>query len=312
MADNRLAELAEMDRNELAGLLKDMGEGGIAPVLAGFTTQDFNKLLWAVTEPSDDDFVPPKIDQASVLQKKFKIELGQLWELGDHKLLCGDSTIKANVDLLMGGESARVCITDPPYSVNYAQPKSCTRRGSDINVYKHYVETGDPTEILKFIEAMPSDLLIFSFCDLHVFKLVEALKREWTLAKCLVWVKGNIAFSMGAAYQQKHELIYICTRNGHGFRDNVPPDETTVLEYAKPMAHTIHPTQKPIELWTKLIRNHSDMGDLIYEPFSGSGTSIVACQRYQRRCRAIELSPEFVAVAIQRWIDETGGTPKLA
>ncbi len=134
----------------------------------------------------------------------------------------------------------------------------------------------------------------------------------WDVRKQLVWVKNTLSFWAGAAYQQKHEPIWICTRNGATFRGNVPANETTVLEYDKPSAHKLHPTAKPLELWMRLIGNHSDPGDLIWDSFLGSGTSIIGSHRLGRRCFGVELSEVYCSVILTRCEAENLTVERLA
>jgi len=230
----------------------------------------------------------------------------------EHRLLCGDSTRAQDVERVMAGDRAAVCVTDPPYSVDYE--KSHEQRGGDVGVHSHYHEADlDPTAILAFLGHVPGDLILFSYSvNRHLYVLAESLKKfKWEVRKELVWVKDSFAFWPGASYQQQHEPIWICTRNGGSFAGNVPANESTVLEYAKPRAHDMHPTAKPVELWARLISNHSNVGDVAYEPFSGSGTSLVACEQHARLCRAIEISPAYVAVTLER-LANMGLEPRLA
>jgi DNA modification methylase len=176
-------------------------------------------------------------------------------------------------------------------------------------VHANYQEADiDPSLLLSFMDHIPTDLLIFSYSvNRHMFVLCDSLRKyRWEVRKELVWVKNTFAFWAGAAYQQQHEPIWICTRDGAGFRNNVPNNASTVLTYDKPHAHDLHPTAKPIELWKRLVMNHSCQGDLIVEPFSGSGTSIMAAEELSRRCYAMELSPAYCDVAVKRWEQFTG------
>ena len=221
---------------------------------------------------------------------------------GKHKILCASSTDEASVRRVMGTDKrAVVAVTDPPYSVNYEQ--SHMTRGGDATVHGAYHEADiDPTALLAFLAILPADVIVFSYpADRHLFALADKLREYgWEVRKQLVWVKNVFSFWPGAAYQQKHEPIWICTRNGASFRGNVPANETTVLEYDKPVAHKLHPTAKPLDLWMRLIQNHSDPGDLIFEPFSGSGTSCIGAHRLGRRSASIELSPQYVEVLLKR------------
>jgi DNA modification methylase len=257
------------------------------------------------TEPADAE---PQIDRAEELNKVWGVKLGDLWQIGEHRLLCGDSTKKEDVERVMGEEKASATITDPPYSVNY--DRSQEERGGSISAHAAYKEADiNPTDLLKFMAIIPSDILIFSYpVDRHFFELADSLRRaSLDVRKELVWVKDTFSFWMGAKYQQRHEPILVCARKGKPLNANVPANQSTVFEFPRPKAHDIHATAKPIELWTLLVTYHSKEGDSIFEPFTGSGTTMVACQNLNRKCRGIEISPSYCAVILQRMTDAFPG-----
>ena len=297
IADNRVGQEAEWDMDLLKLELEELDN----PELTGFDPDELQNILAELEEGlTDDDYVPEVPDDPFT-------RTGDLWELGEHRLLCGDATKAEDVERLMGGSKATLCVTDPPYSVNYEE--SHKTRGGDKAVHGEYHEANiDPSELLYFLKLVPSDLIIFSYSvDRHIFILSEKLKEfGWEVRKELVWVKSTFAFWKGAKYQQKHEPIWICTKNNGTFAGNVPPNETTVLEFDKPSVHKLHPTMKPVELWQKFVEYHTGIGDLVYEPFTGSGTTHIACQKTGRKCYGLEISPEYCDVIVTRWSDFTG------
>jgi DNA modification methylase len=229
------------------------------------------------------------------------------------RLLCGDSTRGENVDRLMNGAKAALCLTDPPYSVNY--DNSQAQRGGDAAVHGPYHEAAiDPSQLLTFMAHVPADVMIWSYpLDRHFHALSEAYRRHgWEFKKELVWVKDSFSFWMSAKYQQKHEPIMLAVRSGCPIGGEVPANATTVFEYPRPKAHELHPTAKPVGLWAEFIGNHAQPGDIVYEPFCGSGTTIVAAEQLGRRCFAIEISPTYVDVAVSRWEQLTGKKAILA
>jgi DNA modification methylase len=228
-------------------------------------------------------------------------------------LLCGDSTRKEDVELVMHGERAVVCVTDPPYSVNY--DKSHEQRGGDAAAHGAYHEAAiDPSQLLTFMALVPADVMIWSYpLDRHFHTLSEAYRRHgWEFRKELVWVKDSFSFWMSAKYQQKHEPIMLAVRSGCSIGGAVPANSTTVFEYPRPKAHELHPTAKPVALWAEFIGNHAQPGEVVYEPFSGSGTTIIAAEQLGRRCFAIEISPTYVDVAVSRWERLSGKKAILA
>jgi DNA modification methylase len=263
---------------------------------------------WLKKEEVSTADAEPQIDRAEELNKTWGVKTGDLWQIGEHRLLCGDSTKKEDVERVMGEEKASATITDPPYSVNY--DRSQEERGGSISAHAAYKEADiNPTDLLKFMAIIPSDILIFSYpVDRHFFELADSLRRaSLDVRKELVWVKDTFSFWMGAKYQQRHEPILVCARKGKPLNANVPANQSTVFEFPRPKAHDIHATAKPIELWTLLVTYHSKEGDSIFEPFTGSGTTMVACQNLNRKCRGIEISPSYCAVILQRMTDAFPG-----
>ena len=307
IADNKLALNAGWDDEMLAVELTDLKDMGFDLDLTGFSTDEIEALLApAGTEGLTDEDAVPEVPEAPVTV------LGDVWLLGKHRLLCGDSTSIDAVEKLMAGEKAVSCITDPPYSVNYEA--SHLQRGGDKTVHSAYHEADiNPSELLDFLVILPCDLIVFSYSvNRHMYVLCDKLREGgWEVRKELIWVKDTFSFWMGAAYQQRHEPIWICTRNNASFRGNVDAKQSTVFEFARPKAHTMHPTAKPVELWEIFVLNHSNPSDLIFEPFAGSGTSIIAAEKTGRRCNAMELAPQYCDVIVQRWQEFTGQTATL-
>jgi hypothetical protein len=225
----------------------------------------------------------------------------------EHALLCGDSMVAEDVARVMGGNSADACITDPPFGVEYQD--SHLTRGGDTSVHQAYHETAG-ADALAFLACLPCDVVVMSYpVDRHLFELADALRTyKLELRKELVWVKDTFSFWPGAQYQQRHEPILVIARHGRPVNSDVPANESTVFEFPRPRAHDLHPTAKPVELWSKLVRYHATRS--VYEPFSGSGTTIVAAEATGRQCYAIEISPAYVAVSLERF-SQMGLEPRL-
>ncbi len=307
IADNRIAELAELDRSLMRELAEQLDDGAFDMDLTGFDQDALEELMTAAPPDSDID-AEPQIDKAEELRVKWGVERGQIWELGEHRIMCGDSS--HGPDILLNGDKIDATITDPPYAVNYDRSQS--ERGGDAGVHAHYTEAKlGVDDALGFIRELPSDVLVMSFpVDRHLFGLAAALSaNNFQLRRELVWVKDTFSFWPGAKYQQQHEPILICVRKSKPLRGRVAANQSTVMSFPRPKWHDMHPTAKPTELWTILVKNHATK--IAYDPFSGSGTTIIACEQLGRKCRAMEIDPGYVAVSIQRWADATGKTPKL-
>lgn len=235
--------------------------------------------------------------------------MGRLVLRSRHRLLCGDSTNPDDVGRLMAGSRADFCLTDPPYSVNYEA--SHETRGGNLEVHTAYHEAEiDPTDLLSFMALVPADVMVWSYpIDRHFHALAEAYKKHgWQFNKELVWVKDSFSFWMSAKYQQKHEPIMLAVRTGCAIGGDVPANATTVMEFPRPKSHDMHPTAKPLDLWATFVRFHTGKGDLVYEPFSGSGTTLIACEQLGRRCYGMELSQQYCDVIVARWKAQSGET----
>jgi DNA modification methylase len=318
VADNRIAELAEIDEKELAGLLKEL-DGKIDLDLTGFDAGGLSELGGLLGGSEVD--AEPQIDKAAELQKEWKTVRGQIWELGEHRLMCGSSTDCSEFHKLVDGKLSLVW-TDPPYGVSYGAKNGFLNAISPGNRIQKPIENDQLSEEDTgelFAQAMtlahkvgnpgcvcyaavPPGPLLPHF--------ISAFSESGFQYKhLLVWVKNQ--FVLGRSdYHYRHEPILYGWKGGaHYFIDDSGKD--TVFEFDKPRQSDLHPTMKPVELVAAMVGNSSRVGDLVYEPFSGSGTTIIACERLGRRCRAMEISPGYVAVALQRYKDATGKTPKL-
>ena len=223
-----------------------------------------------------------------------------------HYIICGDCTDRTVVDKVMQGEQVSLIVTDPPYGVNYD--------GGANNETKREKLTGDLDAELydKFLQVAPMNnecALYMWHADRRANEVYEAaIKNGFEIRSQIIWHKLKAHYGAWMAqYKQKHEPCIYCVKGAPVFSGAT--NEVTVWEYEQPSRNEFHPTQKPIELMERAISNHPYL--IIYEPFSGSGTTLIACERLGRKCRAVEISPAYCAVTIQRWADLTGGTPVL-
>ena len=283
----------------------------------GFDKKDLDLDLWA-GEPPDD--VEPQIDKAEELREKWGVESGQLWKLGEHRLICGDCTDKAVVERVMSNDRARLVWTDPPYGVklgvnipedNPMHYKVRTIKNDDLN----------DTELLKLINNSLTISAEYTTAGAAIYMAAPSGNKLPVLINsfdgsgfvyhwCLVWVKDHLVMGRGDYHMRHENILYGWKEDAaHYFIDSRKKD--SVFEYKRPITSPEHPTMKPVELVEDMINNSSELGDIVYDPFLGSGTTLIACERLGRKCRAVEISPAYVAVAIQRWVDVTGGTPEL-
>jgi DNA modification methylase len=311
IADNRIAELAEPDRTMLRELAEQLDDGAFDMDLTGFDSDALEELMTAAPPASDVD-AEPQIDKADELRKKWGVKRGQIWGLGEHRLMCGDCTKQSAA--LLNGEVIAFTLTDPPYSVDYSISFSKREGGKNAGHQTAYKESKDARALLfGFLSAVPSGILAMTFpVDRHFSALAEALEiARFESVRELVWVKSSATFHPGQTYQQKHEPLLICRKRSVKYPDTIPADANTVLEFERTSAHDDHPTEKPMRLWTTIMQWHSRPADYVFDPFCGVGTTIIACEQLGRKCRAMEIDPGYVAVSIQRWADATGKIHRL-
>ena len=289
----------------------------------GFDKGELDLDLWASDAPED---VEPQIDKAEELREKWGVETGQLWQLGEHRLICGDCTDKAVVDKVMQGEVAAITFTSPPYNAGV----SAKLRGNtsiDDNLYKdEYNDNQTQSDYLSLLAnftdvALSNSQYVFvniQFLAGNKTAFVDYLTRfRDNLADIAIWDKTNAApaaaqrvmdsrFEFVLIYSHKANRA-IGTREFRGMVHNVytgNPQRNN--KYASSHAATF-----PVDFPEHFINTFTNDGELVYEPFIGTGTTLIACERLGRKCRAVEISPAYVAVAIQRWVDVTGGEPVL-
>jgi len=307
IADNRIAELAEADRDELAGLIKEL-EGKIDLDLTGFDAPSLAELLGE--EEGNGADAEPQIDKAAELQAKWKTQTGQLWELGEHRLLCGDSTKAEDVELVLDGAKPEIMVTDPPYGVNYDptwRVEAGVSKGTDKmgKVQNDHIADWSPAWAL-----FDGDVCYVYHGGAKAGIVQKSLEDSgFNIRSQIIWSKDRMAMSRGD-YHWQHEPCWYGVREGKKGRRTEDRTQTTVWQIAarEDSGHG-HGTQKPVECMARPIRNH--VCTTVYEPFCGSGTTVIACENLGRKCRAIEIDPGYVAVTLERFKDATGKEPKL-
>jgi DNA modification methylase len=247
---------------------------------------------------------PPAVDDVEPIAK-----FGDLWQLGRHRLLCGDCTVKENVELLFGNDRADCVITDPPYGVDYSDKNKFLNSIDKGNRNQAPIKADSDNEIKDYRLFFASFMKNFMLNDYNVIYIFMSGKELHNLRlamddsdfKCgdyLVWVKNNHVLGR-KDYNAKHEFIVYGWCGKHKFYGG---SATTVLEFDKPLKNDLHPTMKPIALVARLINDGSKKDMIIYDPFLGSGSTLIACQQTDRICYGMELEPAYVSVVIIRWL----------
>lgn len=306
IADNRIAELAEIDGNELAGLLRQL-DGQIDMELTGFDQVSLDDLLAGTTSDQPEVDAEPQIDKADELQAKWKTALGQVWELGDHRLLCGDCTDADAVAQLMDGVLADLVVTDPPYGVAYSGGTTKRKKLAGDETPNLY----EPSLKIAAANTTGNAACYLWHSDSKSAAVSAAVSAAgYEKRSTIIWNKNQAQFgALGAQYKTKHEPCFYLFKKGNPPKWVGPANEVTVWDIDRNRTNEHHPTQKPIECMARPIRNHKC--DTVFDPFLGSGTTLMACENLNRKCYGIELNPGYVAVILQRWAEATGKEPKL-
>lgn len=262
---------------------------------------------FALPETDDEPAMITEDDWDKPLPEEPKSKPGDVYQLGRHRLMCGDSTDVTAVEKLMGGALADLLVTDPPYNVDY--------QGGTSDKLKIENDNMSDTAFLEFLRSAffacdnamkPGAAFYIWHADSEGYNFRTACKEVgWTVRQCLIWNKNSLV--MGRQdYQWKHEPCLYGWKDGASHTWESDRKQTTVIDFDKPKRNDIHPTMKPIGLFDYLIRNSSRKGSLVLDTFGGSGTSIMACEQNGRRCCTMELDPRYVDAIIDRWETFTG------
>lgn len=306
LADNRVAQEATWDDELLAIELADLDDQGFDLDLTGFDASEIEALMDGQEIYNglvDEDDAPDLDDDPISLN-------GDLWVLGNHKLYCGDSTFSDTYKSLLKDTTVDLLFTDPPYGMSYGGGRS----KSDGTVKAFGVIEGDDLRGDKLIKLVQDSVgcanaylkegaasyICFTWRCFSEFN--TALENAGVNIKsCIVWDKKSIGLGFNN-YRPQHEFIFYGKGEWYGAKN-----EADVWHMSRePVSNYVHPTQKPVELVAKALQNSSKKGDIILDPFSGSGTTLIACEKHYRNARVIEIDPRYADVAIRRWQDFTG------
>ncbi len=294
----------DWDMPLLTDLLKDINESDFNVTLTGFDMGEISDLFkdeLVENVKEDDNF---DIDKETESIEKPISQKGDIWLLGKHKLMCGDSTKLEDVEKLMDNEQADLFLTDPPYNVDYSGTagKIQNDKQEDEKFRKFLVDAfGCAKSVMKngasfYIWHADSEGLNFrgACCDVGL-----------KVRQCLIWNKSSLV--MGRQdYQWKHEPCIYGWKDGDSHYWGSDRKQTTVIDFAKPRKSELHPTMKPVELFAYQIMNSSKVGDIVLDLFGGSGTTIIASEQLDRKARVMELDEKFADVIVKRFADSYG------
>ena len=291
----------EWDKDKLALLIADLQGADFDVSLTGFEPTELDDLLNIGADAKDDDF-----DVGAELEKPTFSKAGDIWTLGRHRLICGDSTKAETFDLLMGSTKANLVITDPPYNVNYegSAGKIKNDNMADDAFYNFLLAA-----YTQMHSAMADDASIYVFhADTEGLNFRRAFADAgFYLSGCCIWKKQSLVLGR-SPYQWQHEpCLYGWKKNGkHQWYTG--RKETTIWEFDKPKKNGDHPTMKPIPLLAYPIMNSTMSNAVVLDPFGGSGSTLIACEQTDRICYTVELDEKFCDVIVKRYIEQVGGS----
>ena len=299
LADNRLGELAEWDMELVTSELELLQELDFDIDLTGFELPEPESEL-----VEEDELPEPPEEPIS--------KPGDIWLLGEHRVMCGDSTSIDDVEKLMGGLEADLYLTDPPYNVDYV--------GKTKDALKIQNDVMDDSPFRQFISDAftAADSVLRKGAVFYIwhagteaYNFIGGVRDcNWLLKEILVWVK-NVMVMGRQDYQWQHEPCLYGWKDGASHYWASDRKQTTVLNFDKPARNGEHPTMKPVELFDYLIKNSSRPGDVVLDSFGGSGTTIIACEQNNRKGYCMELDPRYVDVIVKRWENLTGKKAEL-
>ncbi|MGE3622987.1 MAG: site-specific DNA-methyltransferase [Bdellovibrionales bacterium] len=306
IADNRIAMNAGWDEELLKVELEALQIEDFDLDLLGFDPTEIDNILFSDEEDtSEEDEAVPELPEEPISKT------GDVWILGDHRVLCGDATMLTDIEKLMDGQLADMVFTDPPYNVDYGNTAKDKIRGKSRTIMNDNLGAAFGQFLLDSVTnmlAVTKGALYICMSTREIPTLHDAFEKaggKWS--DYLVWAKHM--FTMGGSdYQRQYEPILYGWKQGNDHYWCGARDQGNVWFVKKPSRNTLHPTMKPVELVERAIKNSSKSHDIILDSFGGSGSTLIACEKLGRQCRMMELDPKYVDVIVKRWEEFTGKT----
>ena len=291
----------EWDTDKLALVIADLQGADFDVSLTGFDPEELDDLFRDDVKDGvkEDDF-----DVEAELQKPVFSKAGDLWMLGEHRLLCGDSTKPETYELLMNGKKAQLVVTDPPYNVDY---KGTAGKIKNDKMAEDQFEQFLLAAYSQMYESMTDDASIYVFhSDSHGLAFRKAFEEAgFYLSGCCIWKKQSLVLGR-SPYQWQHEPVLFGWKKKGKHQWYTGRKESTIWEFDKPKKNADHPTMKPVALVAYPIMNSTMTGCLVLDPFGGSGSTLIACEQTGRTCYTVELDEKFCDVIVKRYIDQVG------
>ena len=291
----------EWETDKLALVIADLQGADFDVSLTGFDPEELDDLFRDDVKGGvkEDDF-----DVEAELRKPVFSKAGDLWMLGEHRLLCGDSTKPETYELLMNGKKAQLVVTDPPYNVDY---KGTAGKIKNDKMAEDQFEQFLLAAYSQMYESMTDDASIYVFhSDSHGLAFRKAFEEAgFYLSGCCIWKKQSLVLGR-SPYQWQHEPVLFGWKKKGKHQWYTGRKESTIWEFDKPKKNADHPTMKPVALVAYPIMNSTMTGCFVLDPFGGSGSTLIACEQTGRTCYTVELDEKFCDVIVKRYIDQVG------
>jgi DNA modification methylase len=304
IALNKLS--GEFDLPALKDILEEIDTGEIDLDITGFGADELADLM-EQTKPEVEEDEIPEVPVEAITKP------GDLWLLGEHRVLCGDSTSEADVSRLMNGEKADMVFTDPPYGVNYDGGHATDKRREKLKNDNSTLIYDDSVPNM-FRHSKDEAALYLWFAATKSLQVLQVLQaNNYVIRSWLIWNKNQAQFgAIGAQYKQKHEPCLYCFKKGQSPYWNGPNNEVSVWDEKRSRINEFHPTQKPVELSARALANSCPASGLVLDLFLGSGATLIGAEQTKRKCYGMEISPNYCDVIVKRWENLTGKKATLA
>lgn len=310
VADNRIAELAEVDNKMLADIFADIDTGEIPLELTGYTEDEVEGLVTALSEALHNDLTEP--DEVPELPEPEQTitQTGDIWILGQHRVMCGDSTDRETVEQLLNGAKADMCFTDPPYAL-FGNSTGVSGVGDDKMIFPFFREVS--RMLRRYVKVQGH---IYVCHDWQTSSTIKNALKELTAKNLIVWQKAT-GGGLGSFYTKVYELIWLFANEpekgiigkNKGVRARTINGVANIWNVPIVQAHSRdHNAQKPVALINIALENSSDEGDIVLDLFGGSGSTLIACEQIDRSCYTMELETKYCDVIVKRYIKTTGKT----
>ena len=294
----------DWDKDKLALLITDLQASDFDVSLTGFDPAEIDDLFKDGTETKDDDF-----DVEGELEKPCISTKGDIWHLGRHRLICGDSTQPETYDNLLCGKKVNLIITDPPYNVNY-EGSAGKIKNDNLSDDAFFNFLYDAFTLIQAYLAEDGSIYVFH-ADTEGLNFRKAFKEAgFYLSGTCIWKKQSLVLGR-SPYQWQHEPVLFGWKKNGKHQWYSDRKQTTIWEFDKPKKNGDHPTMKPIPLLAYPIMNSSLTNSIVLDPFGGSGSTLIACEQTDRECYTIELDEKFCDVIVKRYIEQVGSSDNV-